>query len=993
MLKTVLALLTGLFVGFMGLAQQPYFQQDVAYEIHVRLDDRNHFLHARLDLAYTNNSPDTLREMYFHLWPNAYSSNESGFARQKKAQKDLQFFNSADSVRGYIDSLNFRIDNEPVWFQTLENDPDIVLLKLKAPLLPGKSISISTPFRVKIPRSFSRLGHIKQQYQVTQWYPKPAVYDRNGWHPMPYYDQGEFYSEFGSFDVYIDLPEHYMVGATGDLAPGDPEWARIAEREAFTREQLVPAVNDGRLEERSLIKDYLKERPSKQRKILHYHQEKVHDFAWFADKHYYVLADTVKLPRSGNSVRCVAFFTDKDRELWLECPKYIVQSVEDYSEWVGDYPYAHATAVDGALSAGAGMEYPNVTVLGTGGSANSLEQVTMHEVGHNWFYGMLGSNERDYPWMDEGMNTFIENRYWRKHHPAENGMLGPLTEPLGLGKGPAATARVAQKISAFEGNDQPIQYHSNDYLPINYGVVVYMETGLAMEYLEQFLGEDLMDECLRAYFDRWKFKHPQPEDMKDVFEDISGKDLGWFFVDFLQTSPRLNFGLSRTKGNEITVTNKSGITAPARVQLLDKEKKVIGTYWTEPFEGKTTITVKENDYQRAYVHGTDFVPDWRPGNNYRRRKGLLKLARPLQLNGGLTLGNEDKFNLNYFPVLGGNTTDGFQLGLMLHHGNLPRQPFNFHIMPMYAFRSQGITGSTGVTYRWLPQQTFRKIELKVIGSSFSTFYRTKQALTFHLRPDVLTNPVRQKISLESHFTGVRYLDDGKQDFDQFNLERPWYGRIVYDLNSQEALGSYSARGELGYMEDLGVRLSGEVSAEKKLGNSQKWAVKGRGFAGLIFPQDGAGIPAQFQWGLNGSGDPFGETILFDRAQTGSWLGKQVLNDQGGFSTTDQSRYNLGLFTFNGAVSTPFILELFVDVGMGRRESFTTNSVVNQSAGVTGVRIPLLRDAIRINIPLAEFGDVGYSGFYDSWTRIGRNINFSFDPLKLGRRLAGNSVDL
>ncbi|MBP6721912.1 MAG: M1 family peptidase, partial [Bacteroidia bacterium] len=206
MKKTLFALLFILFTSILAHSQTDYFQQEIVYKINVRLDDNLHFLHANEEFTYTNRSQDTLDTLFIHLWPNAYKDETSAFARQKLEDGDLKFHDAASEDRGFIDSLNFTVDGKPATWSNWQGNPDIAQLALPSPLLPGGKIVVATPFRVKIPISFSRLGHVGQQFQLCQWYPKPAVYDLEGWHPMPYLDQGEFYSEFGTFDVKITLP-------------------------------------------------------------------------------------------------------------------------------------------------------------------------------------------------------------------------------------------------------------------------------------------------------------------------------------------------------------------------------------------------------------------------------------------------------------------------------------------------------------------------------------------------------------------------------------------------------------------------------------------------------------------------------------------------------------------------------------------------------------------------------------------------------------------
>ena len=394
---------------------QSYFQQKVDYKIDVKLNDEDYTLSAFEEFTYTNNAPCELNYIYIHVWPNAYKNNKTALAKQLYRLKNmnLEYGNAGDF--GYMDSLDFKINGKAAKWEYDINHIDIVKLFLNEPIGSGESIKISTPFKVKIPSGdISRLGHVGESFQITQWYPKPAVYDRNGWHQMPYLTQGEFYSEFGSFDVTITLPKNYVVGATGDLqTKSEIDFLNdIAERTKlkFESDGFASQKKKGRGSSSFPKSDTIF-------KTINYTQNNVHDFAWFADKRFNVLKGEVKLPHSKRIVTSWAMFVPHHAKLWKNAIEYINDGTYYYSKWNGDYQYNQVTAVDGTISAGGGMEYPNVTVIGNSSSKEELEIVIVHEVGHNWFYGMLGSNERDHPWMDEGLNTLNEMRYIATKYP------------------------------------------------------------------------------------------------------------------------------------------------------------------------------------------------------------------------------------------------------------------------------------------------------------------------------------------------------------------------------------------------------------------------------------------------------------------------------------------------------------------------------------------------------------------------------------------------
>jgi hypothetical protein len=326
---------------------------------------------------------------------------------------ETKFYFAEDKDRGFIDSLDFKVNNVSLKWAYLKDTIDICKVQLSRPLLPGDTIQISTPFHVKIPSGkFSRLGHIGESYQITQWFPKPAVFDKDGWQYMPYIQQGEFYSEFGSFDVSITLPANYVLGATGDMIDGPEEQLWLDQKVEKTKRVVEFNPYDMSFPPSDTIF-----------KTLRFTQTNIHDFAWFCDKRYHVLKSKVITPHTKKEVTTWVMFTNAEGELWKESLKYIDDAVYYYSLWCGDYPYKNCTAVDGTISAGGGMEYPNITVIGKSNNAFYLDLVIAHEVGHNWFYGMLGSNERDHPWLDEGINSFYESRYIEQAYP-NNRLLG-----------------------------------------------------------------------------------------------------------------------------------------------------------------------------------------------------------------------------------------------------------------------------------------------------------------------------------------------------------------------------------------------------------------------------------------------------------------------------------------------------------------------------------------------------------------------------------------
>ena len=634
-----------------NLLAQDYFQQTVNYNINVTLDDENHTLKGMEYIDYFNNSPNDLEFIWFHIWPNAYKDNTTALAKQKLENGSTILHFANEKERGYINQLDFKVNGETVHWEYHYEHIDICKLFLNKPLKAGQSIRISTPFFIKIPDAkLSRLGHVEQSYMITQWYPKPAVYDKDGWHPMPYLDQGEFYSEFGSFDVSITLPNNYTVGATGDLQ-NQEEIERLNELAKIT--DTITKFPD----------DMSFPKSNKKTKTLRYKQKNVHDFGWFADKRYHVLKGEVKLPKSKEKVTLWTMFTNNEADLWKNSLEYMHDAIYYYSLWNGDYPYKHCSAVDGTISAGGGMEYPNITVIGESRNKFRLEEVIMHEVGHNWFYGILGSNERDHPWLDEGLNSFYELRYMRLKYPKynilTNEMPNFLKKTLDLENytNKQIMGELMYLMNTWTGKDQPIELHSAKYSEMNYGGIVYSKTAIVFDYLMAYLGEEIMDQCMKTYFKRWRFKHPQPEDLRIIFEEISGKNLSWFFDDLIKTTKKLDYAIidSKIESNDLLIKlkNKGEIAAPVTISGI-RNGISINPIWIEGFNGKQIIRYPNEDYDYIRIDKNGSMPETNRNNNILRTKGILKKIEPIKPQIIGSLYHPEKTQIFFYPKINYN---------------------------------------------------------------------------------------------------------------------------------------------------------------------------------------------------------------------------------------------------------------------------------------------------------------------------------------------------
>ncbi|RYZ22932.1 MAG: M1 family peptidase [Chitinophagaceae bacterium] len=493
-----------------------YWQQAVHYRINVSLDDREHGLRGNSEMTYVNHSPDALPFIWIHLWPNAFRDNNSAFARMllRTAKGKAQL--RAIKDKGYIDSLAFTVNGVAAVTEPHPEWTDVVKLVLPTPLKSGDSVTIQTPFHTKLPTYTSRSGHIGQSYMACQWYPKAAVYDRKGWHPMPYLDMGEYYNDYGNYEVRITLPGEYVVGATGVLQTED-------ERRKY--------IDLGTRNRTGRDKPYV---ASAAEKTLHYSAQRVSDFAWFADKKFLVEYDTLQLAPGARPVDVFAFHHGNAVPAWQQSTDFIKSAVRFYSTQLGNYVYPTVQAVEGPNNeSSGGMEYPMITLINMPEAKDvELDVVITHEVGHNWFPMMVGANERAFTWMDEGFNTYYENLYAAEKY-STNLMFGEaLPSYVRTGGTDNLLQAVYQALNRMP-TTQPINTPADEFKSEDeYGLVSYQKTATLLYIFEVVLGKAQFRAAMRRYFDEWKFRHPYPEDFRASLERSLQRDLSDLFAGF-----------------------------------------------------------------------------------------------------------------------------------------------------------------------------------------------------------------------------------------------------------------------------------------------------------------------------------------------------------------------------------------------------------------------------------------------------------------------------
>lgn len=920
-----------------------YWQQEVNYTIDVSLNDTEHTLTGFEKIDYTNHSPDTLKFIWFHLWPNAYKNDKTAFTDQELENGSTAFYFSGKEDKGYINRLDFKVNNQTAALEDHPQHIDIVKLILPDPLPPRKKITITTPFHVKLPFNFSRGGHDGQSYQVTQWYPKPAVYDKEGWHPITYLDQGEFYSEYGQFDISITLPENYVVAATGELQnAAEKEWLR--SRASYTWEPIKQKEKNNTGQYKTTYQ--LFPASATAIKTLRYKQNNIHDFAWFADKRFIVNYDTCRLA-SGKIIEVYTYYTPAEKKIWDKSIGFSKDAVRHYSDLVGEYPYSVVQAVQGPASFGGGMEYPTITVIAPTGDSPSLDYVIAHEIGHNWFYGILGSNERTHPWMDEGINSYYEKKYREKKYPLKKDY----------------TEQSLLETFIAEKKDQPIETNAEKFSLVNYALVAYYKTAEWMSWLESYLGTATFTKAMQEYYKQWQFKHPQPADFKKVLESVSERNLDSAFSLLTKTGP-------------LPGTAKKGIALQGPKALI--------TY--KNLTKNTAITVMP----AIGVNSYDKIMAGLLITNLRLPPNRVQfLLAPLYALGTTTLNGTGFINASLFPK---SVVRKIDIGVSGSRFTMNEYTPDSGSKVYLQYRK--IVPGIRFTLR---QKNPRSSMLRYI--QFKSFMLSEEGLNFY-RDSVITPTDTTVLTKFRKITEDRTLNQLLVVIENNRVLYPYRGELKIEQGEDFVRTAFTGKYFFNYPKSggLNVRLfagkffySGSRTTTKQFA-TDRYHINMTGANGyedytysdyFIGRNKFQGIASQQIMERDGAFKVRTDLLADKVGRTDNWL------VAANFSTSIPASINpLSLLP----VKIP--LKIFFDIGT-YAEAWKPNSEADRFLFDMGLHIPLLKETVNIYIPLL------YSKVYKNYIqstiekqgRIWKTISFSIDISNFSFRKIDRNLDL
>jgi hypothetical protein len=568
-MKFVLNLFFLLAVG-LGFSQNntPYWQQKVDYKIVVDLDVETHRYRGAQELTYTNNSPDTLYRVFYHLYFNAFQPGSEMDVRSRNIEDSDKRVGSRiskllPSEIGFIKPEQLTQNGVPLSFTIAGT---VLEVNLNTPILPKSSTVFKMDWSAQIPLQIRRSGRNNAEgiaYSMTQWFPKIAEYDFEGWHATPYIAR-EFHSVWGDYDVKIKLDENYIIGGTGYLQNGD--------------------------------KDGLGKKTKGNTRTWHFKAPNVHDFAWAADKDF--IHDTFPGP---NGVMLNFYYKNNPDiiENWKSLQEKTAALMVFFNQHIGEYPYKQYSVIQGGDG---GMEYAMCTLITGNRKLRSLIGVTAHELAHTWFQFLLATNESKHEWMDEGFTSYVSNL--------------AMNEIMKEGKdNPNSSSYRAYTYIATSGKEQPQstqadRYHTNR----GYGIAAYSKGAVFLSQLEYVIGKENLKKTLLRYFSEWAFKHPTPNDFIRVAEKVSGAELDWYLMDWTQTTNTIDYGIKNVIADEgkttITIKRNGLMPMPIDVKVTYEDGEVDNFY--------IPLQMMRADKPNPYSYGSWIVlSDWAWANpNY-----------------------------------------------------------------------------------------------------------------------------------------------------------------------------------------------------------------------------------------------------------------------------------------------------------------------------------------------------------------------------------------
>ncbi|MDP1676288.1 MAG: M1 family metallopeptidase [Bacteroidota bacterium] len=794
-------------------------------------------------IVYYNNSPDTLKTLVWHLYQNIFRKDSSP---RKNNEELSRIVATTEGITIEDISIN---GIKP----SIKIDETLMETELPSSLLPNTSTTITVTWRYDIPKDPSlRTGRSGNDFGISQWYPQIAVYDdQRGWNRTPYLGISEFYLEYGNWDVEITVPKNFVIASTGTLTnpndvltPSQLHRFNSLSRDSTTRIILpdeIKATADSINEEKAVWK---------------FIAENIRDFAFAASANF-VWDGTM----TNNGVRIYAFYHPNefrasfpllmsDASNWDEGAQMAKHVIEHNSKHFGSYVYPQATVVSGPVD---GMEYPMMIYASSGDPVtNLLYHVIAHELGHEWYPMMIGSNETNYPFMDEGFNTFVTSKAVEDHN-GDNGLIHKdFLKKYSWMNLPESNERLFEQrfylLFALTNNEATIMSHPYSISYSQFGVMAYQKPAAVLVMLEDVLGAEIFSKAMVEYYNRWLFKHPYPQDFFNTIEDVSERDLDWFWNQWFDQKWKLDIAVADVRNEQsnginistIVLENKEQTIMPATLRLTLADGTIRDIRFSENVWNKGRRAEIVIDSLPTSIQNVVIDPDIKLADINRLNNSWC--MPPVVFDYGFNLANLllfplDAYRINAAPAFGFNLRDGIEIGanisgsymatdhaISLHtkygtRSDVPDYELSYSTpirlwdpqLTTFArlFRLDGFSG-----WQWIIEKSFEH-KKSLMKNYQQTFTITTSILSIRVNDDrYLANPAEwnRTGNLDAGFISLKYLENfsgGK-----------FFARLDDEFGTPTSTFSYSkltAEAKLDYS-ILGMKMNWRIFGGSSTGN-------------------------------------------------------------------------------------------------------------------------------------------------------------------------------
>ena len=958
-----------------ALYSQNRFQQKVDHHLAIELDDVRHVVTGTDSIIYHNNSPDTLRSIYFHIWPNAFQPG-STLSEKLLLQRDAVLHHARKEEQGNISGLLFRVNGGPVRWEFLKEHNDICRVDLLTPLLPDSKAVITVMFRLKIPRhGAGDLGHSRQSYFLSNWYPKPALYTSRGWQYTPMIPNGGFPGEYGDYTVRITLPRNYVVASTGRILddPDEEKWmdnlndkTRKINRWGRRESAGFPA-SSGRTKTLTLV------------------QKNTNDFALCLDKRFHYLSDTLQIGDDNRVIKVMLYFTVIEGTFWSGSMEAVKRAVRFMTNSVGEYPYDHISVVQSPWQSG-NSAFPALIKVGTVFSPYLLEEEMVRGIAKHWFSASVAINACKEPWLRNGLSGTFAMRYLRENYSDSLSIQDILLDPGvirnfgGMDSHPPTWLDYLKMRFLQEDEAQPAILPAAKYTARNYTTVAELKSAFSFYTLAEYIGDEQFTTLIRSFYNDWEGRHPTGEDFLRYLHRYSSEETAtWFHDQLLAGSKWPDYRIRSLRRAEngylLTVKNVSGVEVPYPVTISSPAGDRL--FWVEGHGGNATINIEDtaNAIRKITIDREYILPELQRHDNTIRTRGVFRKVEPLKIVPFAAVPDPYKTQVSLAPVAGWNHTNGFMAGIAAYSNPIIPPNTEYLLMPMYANGNNDLAGTGRIEHRLRPDNGL--ISRIDIGAEIKRYgYETKNRSSdtsrlslsyerimpyaeFHFRKSSPLDPGKHRI----RFRSIYIRKDVANPENSVILDKPesyYVNEVRWIYRAGRVLNPFSIQASL--------QQSGGVL---RLMSEENWFInysgQGKGFSirlfsGVVLLKPSENTPYDYRFTTSGIAmntgsrfnvhDPLFDHLYLARNQVPGILRQHMYLTDGGFRRiTTAGNNDRWMVTTNMSTTMPGFLpfQLYLDAGIfadaGSDKFFDAMFLYS-----SGVKVTLMKHVAEIYFP-------------------------------------------